>query len=98
MFPPFPPPLVPRSVCRLTRWRGAAQATHLIVSHMAKEPFTLFRWPVALLVACLANNHLHYFEPALFAWVALAITLVGYLHYVVSTIDEICSFLGAPHA
>ena len=61
---------------------------------MSKEPFTIFLWPVVLLVACLANGHLRYLDPVLFGGVAIAITLVGYLHYVLAIIDEICGFLG----
>lgn len=66
------------------------------MAHMAKEPFRLSPWPMALLLACLANNHLHVFDPLLFSCLAIGITLAAYLHYVVSVIDEICSFLGAP--
>ena len=73
---------------------GASQATHLIVSHMAKEPFELFWWPFTLLLVNLANTRLELVNPALFAWACAGIALGAYLHYVFSVIDQICGFLG----
>ena len=72
----------------------AAQATHLIVSHMAKEPFELFWWPFTLLIVNLANSRLQLVNPALFAWACVGISLGAYLHYILSVIDQICGFLG----
>ena len=74
---------------------GCWQATRLIVTHMAKEPFVLFWWPMSLLLVCLSNQQLQFFDPVLLSWAAVGIALGGYLHYVFCVIDQICTFLGA---
>lgn len=70
------------------------QATRLIVAHMAKEPFTVAVWPLVVMAAQIANTSFLVFEPVTFAYGVCAVTLVGYLHYVVSIIRQISQYLG----
>ena len=71
-----------------------AQASKLIMDHMAKEPFELAWWPILLLVALLANARVHAVDSAVATWGFAALAVAGYLHYVMSVINEICGFLG----
>ena len=72
----------------------AMQATRLIMSHMAKEPFTVAAWPLVLMLVQVANNFLVLFDPVLLAYSVLAVVVAGYLHYVVGVVNEICGYLG----
>ena len=75
----------------------ALQATRLIMAHMAKEPFEVAAWPLALMAAQGANLVLGGpLDPALLAYAVNAVVVVGYLHYVVAMINEICAFLDIP--
>lgn len=72
----------------------ALQATRLIMAHMSKEPFQVAVWPIVLMLIQIANEPLRFLEPLLLAYVVNMVVVVGYLHYVVSIISEICNFLG----
>lgn len=83
----------------------ALEATKLIMDHMAKEPFEVVWWPLALLSAgglhSAASRLRGPGAPPLLgvspdAVVAfnLAVISAGYLHYVTSVIWETCAFLG----
>mmetsp|Transcript_16607 Transcript_16607/g.49684 ORF Transcript_16607/g.49684 Transcript_16607/m.49684 type:complete len:406 (-) Transcript_16607:348-1565(-) len=72
----------------------ALQATRMIMTHMCKEPFEIFWWPVTIMVLVIGNDWLQLLPPSLMAWAAVGIILAGYLHYVVSVIQQICGFLG----
>ena len=64
------------------------------MAHMAKEPFELAWWPICAMAATLVNNRIQLVPPLPFAAFVLAVILVGYLHYVVSLVAEICTYLG----
>ncbi len=70
------------------------QATKLIMDHMCKEPFEILWWPVLALVLLLANSRAQLLDSAITAWGFAALMIVGYLLYITSIINEICSFLG----
>ena len=72
----------------------ALQATRLIMAHMSKEPFRVAVWPIVLMLIQIANEPLRFLEPLLLAYIVNMVVVVGYLHYVVSIISEICNFLG----
>nr|QZD35611.1 CDP-ethanolamine:1, 2-diacylglycerol ethanolaminephosphotransferase [Lobosphaera incisa]QZD35612.1 CDP-ethanolamine:1, 2-diacylglycerol ethanolaminephosphotransferase [Lobosphaera incisa] len=72
----------------------ALEATKLIMDHMAKEPFEITWWPVALLVVYIINNRLLLVPAAPLAWIILAITMAGYVQYVTAVCGEICAYLG----
>lgn len=86
----------------------ALEATKLIMDHMAKEPFEVVWWPLALLSAGgLHSAASRRFGPpgsgsTRFLGVSpdavvafnLAVISAGYLHYVTSVIRETCAFLG----
>ena len=65
----------------------------LIMSHMAKEPFQISVWPLVCLSVTLVNSFLQMVPAQPLAWLVCAITLAGYLHYVVSSVNEICAYL-----
>ena len=73
-------------------WCGV-QSTRLIMAHMTKEPFSIALWPLLLLAAGTANDRLHVFNRTAIAWVVLLTLLAGYLHYVISVINQICDAL-----
>lgn len=73
----------------------AMQATRLIMSHMAKEPFTVAAWPLVLILAQVANFYLRLLDPVLLAYSVNAVIIAGYLHYVIGMINEICDYLGS---
>jgi len=76
------------------------QASKLIMDHMAKEPFELTWWPLALLAASAANSAGGDGDAGLFApppafdVAILGLAAAGYLHYVLSVISETCGYLG----
>lgn len=65
----------------------------LIMQHMSKEPFTLSLWPTLCLLTTLLNDRLQLLPAFTLAWAVNAVLLAGYLHYVSSTILEICAYL-----
>lgn len=72
-------------------------ACELIMAHMAKEPFRPPALPTALLLAGAANGWLGPFVPRPTAAVAVSAAVVLlFLHYVVTTIRDICAFLDIP--
>jgi ethanolaminephosphotransferase len=72
----------------------ALMASRLIMAHMCKEPFS----PPLLLIAGLAvgaaNSRLRLASPLAVTVTLGVVALLAYLHYVLSVINEICSFLG----
>lgn len=72
----------------------ALQATRLIMAHMSKEPFRIAIWPIALMLVQIINEPLHFVQPLFLAYMINMVVVVGYLHYVISIISEICGFLG----
>ncbi|KAI8470281.1 MAG: CDP-Ethanolamine:DAG ethanolamine phosphotransferase [Monoraphidium minutum] len=72
----------------------ALTASQLIMAHMCKEPFEPPLWAVGGMALAAANSRLRIVDPlALTAGLAV-VALFGYLHYVISVINEICGFLG----
>jgi len=72
----------------------ALTASQLIMAHMCKEPFIPPLWAIGSMAAAAANSRLHVYDPLTVTLVLDAIMLVGYLHYVLSVINQICGFLG----
>ena len=73
----------------------ALEASKLIVDHMAKEPFELVWWPVAILAAVTANAAGGGpVDPTVAAVAGFAVATAGYLHYVVGVVRQICDYLG----
>ena len=74
----------------------ALEASKLIVDHMAKEPFELAWWPVAVVAAVTANAAAGggAVDPTAAACIGLAVVTAGYAHYVVCVIRQICDYLG----
>ena len=73
----------------------ALEASKLIVDHMAKEPFGLVWWPVAIVAAVTANAAGGGPVDATVAAVAgFAVAALGYLHYVIAVVRQICDYLG----
>ena len=64
------------------------------MDHMCKEPFEILWWPVLALVGLIANSSMHVLPSALATWGFAMVVVAGYLHYVMTVIDEICGFLG----
>lgn len=72
----------------------ALMASQLIMAHMCKEPFRPPLWAIFGMAAGAANSRLQLVDP-LQLTVALGVVFVlGYLHYVISVINQICGFLG----
>lgn len=74
----------------------AMQATKLIMAHMSKEPFEVAAWPLVAMAAQIANHFLGWLDPVLLGYSVNAVVVAGYLHYVISMINEICAFLKIP--
>jgi ethanolaminephosphotransferase len=72
----------------------AMQATRLIMAHMSKQPFSVAVWPLALMLAQVANHFAGVAEPFALAHAVHGVVLAGYLHYVITMVGEICAFLG----
>ena len=82
----------------------ALEATKLIMDHMAKEPFEVVWWPLALLSAgglhsavsrrFPGSSPLLGVSPDAVVAFNLFVISAGYLHYVTSVISETCAFLG----
>lgn len=72
----------------------ALQATRSIMAHMSKEPFRIELWPLILITFQAVNHYVAWFDKVMVSYLVAALVLVGYLHYVISLIGEICSYLG----
>jgi hypothetical protein len=70
------------------------QASKLIMDHMAKEPFEIFWSPILALVMLLGLNRAAVVNSEILGWSFAVLMVACYLHYVISTINEICAFLG----
>ena len=73
----------------------ALQTSRLIVAHMAKDEYYLAAWPLVLMGLQVLNNLFLQVLPGMHvASVVAAVVAVGYLHYVLSVVQEICGVLG----
>lgn len=72
----------------------ALVASNLIVAHMAKEPVSVPVWAYSLLLLAAVNTQFSFVDRKLASLLLLGVTLVGYSHYVVNVINEICAALG----
>lgn len=68
-------------------------ATQLILAHMAKVPFQPPLWAPGVLLVGAINAHFSFFSKSGFAFGVLLCSNCLYLHYVVSSINQICDFL-----
>jgi ethanolaminephosphotransferase len=91
---PAGPPAQSRALFWTFGLNYALQATRLMLAHMSKQPFSVAPWPLALIAAQLANGRLQLVDAAALAQAVRALVALGYLHYVVSVVDEICAFFG----
>lgn len=69
-------------------------ASKLIMAHMCKEPFEPPLWAIFGMALGAANSRLRLLDPLTVTLVLDAVVLTGYLHYVLSAINQICDFLG----
>ncbi|PSC75152.1 CDP-Ethanolamine:DAG ethanolamine phosphotransferase [Micractinium conductrix] len=74
----------------------ALQATRLIMAHMSKEPFSIALWTIAAMAAQILNHMFGWVDPLTCAYAVNAVVVVGYLHYVICMVREICAFLKIP--
>lgn len=74
----------------------ALQATKLIMAHMSKEPYEVTAWPLVVMAVQVANHFVPFADAVLLNYSVCAVSLVLYLHYVVSMVREICAFLCIP--
>jgi hypothetical protein len=63
------------------------------MAHMAKEPYRVTMWPIALLCAHLLASRLNLLPGDVLAWGLASIIGAGYLHWVFLVVDQICRFL-----
>lgn len=61
---------------------------------MAKEPVSVPVWAYSLLLLAAVNTQFSFVDRKLASLLLLGVTLVGYSHYVVNVINEICAALG----
>jgi ethanolaminephosphotransferase len=69
-------------------------ASQLIVAHMCKEPFDAPLWAMTLMALAIINKVMRIVDPLRFTLGVDVLLLVGYLHYVVVVINQICAHLG----
>lgn len=69
-------------------------ASQLIVAHMCKEPFLPPLWAMGLMALAIINKALHIVDPLKLTLGLDVFLLLGYLHYVVVVINQICGHLG----
>lgn len=72
----------------------ALTASQLIMAHMCKEPFQPSLWAIFGMAAAAANSRLRFVDPLRLTVALDVVMLFGYLHYVISVINQICGFLG----
>lgn len=72
----------------------ALTASRLIMAHMCKEPFEPPMWAILGMAAVAANSRLRIVDPLALTVAFDVVALIGYLHYVLSVINQICGFLG----
>ena len=72
----------------------ALTASSLIMAHMCKEPFQPPLWAIMALALGAVNSQLRVFDPLPFTAALGAVVFIGYIHYVLSVINQICDFLG----
>lgn len=72
----------------------ALTASSLIMAHMCKEPFIPPLWAIMTLALGAVNSRLRWVDPLKLTLALDVAVFAGYLHYVISVIDQICDFLG----
>jgi ethanolaminephosphotransferase len=72
----------------------ALTASRLIMAHMCKEPFQPPLLAIFGMALAVANSRLKWADPMQVTLGLAIVALFGYLHYVLSVIDQICNFLG----
>lgn len=74
----------------------ALEASRLIMAHMAKEPFAVAAWPLAVMASVTANSVAGgaVVDPFVGVVGGMTIILIGYLHYVVSVVGDVTAYLG----
>ena len=91
-------PIVPKSHSRIIfeifGVNYALQATRMIMSHMSKEPFQIAIWSNVLIGVQIFNYFAGFMDPVTLSYIVFAGIFIGYLHYIISIISEICAFLG----
>ncbi len=84
-------------LCRLetVNWglTYAFVASQLIMAHMCKEPFEPAMWAIGQMALGAVNRRLHVVDPLALTAGLTALVLLGYLHYVLVVIGQICDFL-----
>jgi ethanolaminephosphotransferase len=68
-------------------------ASQLIMAHMCKEPFTAPGWAMVLVALAVINKALGIVDIMKFTLIVDGVLAVGYLHYVVVVIRQICAHL-----
>lgn len=91
---PLVPTIYSRIVFATFGINYALQATRMIMAHMTKEPFEIAAWPSVLLGSQVVNYYLPFMDPVILSVLVLGGMVIGYLHYVLSVISQICEFLG----
>ena len=86
-------PIVSGCYSRIAEGLLLLQMSKLIMSHMSKEPFGLDLWPTVLLSSTLLNSWIHLVPAFPLACIVNVLMLAGYIHYVTSTVLEICAYL-----
>ncbi|KAI3425927.1 hypothetical protein D9Q98_007899 [Chlorella vulgaris] len=74
----------------------AMQATKFIMAHMSKEPFSMTAWPLMLMAFQIATHRNPCLDPVIVGYSVNAVVVLGYLHYVISMVNEICAYLKIP--
>lgn len=92
---PYSDPWQPRVTSATWAMVFALQTSRLIVAHMAKDEYYLAAWPMVLMGVQVLNNLFLQVLPGMeVASVVAALVAVGYLHYVLNVVQEICAALG----
>lgn len=90
-------PIVPKSHSRIIfeifGVNYALQATRMIMAHMSKEPFQISIWSNILIASQVLNYFTDLVDPVRLSYVVFVWIFVGYSHYIISIISEICAFL-----
>lgn len=74
----------------------ALQSTRLIMAHMCKDTFNVAIWPMIAITCQIVNSWTGIFGAMPVACAVNMVVVVGYLHYVVAVVNEICAFLKIP--
>lgn len=90
-------PIVPKSHSRIIfeifGVNYALQATRMIMAHMSKEAFQISMWSNVLIASQVLNHFTCFINPMHLSYIVFIGIFVGYSHYILSIISEICAFL-----